>query len=94
MTQQSIFDQTEQKKQFGIELVYRHADSYWKKAAAERLLVVIAEQQKFTMARRSWCGSRTGTNKAPRKEEITYENRQSSPHAREHAVQDHRQGAS
>ena len=44
----SIFDQTEQRKQVGIELVYQHANSYWKQAAAERLLEVINTQEYLT----------------------------------------------
>lgn len=48
MTQQTIFDKVEKAKQDGIELVYRHADSQWKKAAAERLLEVAQSRQRFT----------------------------------------------
>lgn len=46
--QQTIFDQAEKAKQEGIELVYRHADSYWKKAASEQLLEVAQKQREFT----------------------------------------------
>lgn len=48
MTQQSIFDQVEQAKQTGIELVYRHASTTWKRAAADRLYSVIQKQEFFT----------------------------------------------
>lgn len=46
--QQSIFDQAERKKQEGIELVYRHADTEWKKAAAQRLFDIINNRKLFT----------------------------------------------
>lgn len=48
MRQVSIFDQAEKAKREGIELVYQHADSVWKKAASERLLAVIKKQRHFT----------------------------------------------
>lgn len=48
MTQQTIFDITEKKKQEGIELVYRHANTDWKRAAAARLLEVAQTQRTFT----------------------------------------------
>lgn len=48
MTQQSIFDQAEKAKQEGIELVYRHADTLWKREAAGKLLEVAKRQRHFT----------------------------------------------
>lgn len=48
MTQSSIFDAVERKKQEGIEVVYRHADTQWKRAASERLIDVINRQRRFT----------------------------------------------
>jgi hypothetical protein len=48
MIQTSIYDQVEQKKQFGIELVYKHADTEWKKRAAQQLLEVARTKNKFT----------------------------------------------
>lgn len=48
MTQTTIFDQVEKAKQEGIELVYRHADTLWKKEAAKRLLEVATRQRRFT----------------------------------------------
>jgi hypothetical protein len=46
--QQSIFDQAEKSKQEGIELVYRHANTFWKKEAASTLLRVARKQEYFT----------------------------------------------
>jgi hypothetical protein len=48
MTQTSIFDQAEKAKQAGIELVYRHASTTWKRAAADMLYEVIKRQKVFT----------------------------------------------
>lgn len=48
MTQLSVFDITEKKKQEGIELVYRHADTDWKRAAADQLFKVASSQRYFT----------------------------------------------
>lgn len=46
--QTTIFDQAEKKKQEGIELVYRHANTFWKRAAAEQLQKVINNCETFT----------------------------------------------
>jgi hypothetical protein len=46
--QSSIFDQAEQKKTLGVELVFRHANSEWKQAAADKLLEIIELKQTFT----------------------------------------------
>lgn len=48
MTQTTIFDQAEKAKREGIELVYQHANSVWKKAAAEQLLHVCKSKRRFT----------------------------------------------
>lgn len=48
MVQASLFDQAEQRKQEGIELVYRHADTDWKRAAAEKLFEVASRMRLFT----------------------------------------------
>ena len=48
MVQASLFDQAEQRKQEGIELVYRHANNAWKKAASEQLLSVAQSKNHFT----------------------------------------------
>lgn len=48
MTQQTIFDRAEKAKQEGIELVYRHADTEWKRAAADQLFTVAQSQRHFT----------------------------------------------
>lgn len=48
MTQQSIFDIAEKKKQEGIELVYRHANSHWKREAAATLNIVAKRQKHLT----------------------------------------------
>lgn len=48
MVQASIFDQIERKKHDGIELVYSHADTFWKRAAAEQLQRVIDNCDTFT----------------------------------------------
>lgn len=48
MTQATIFDQADRRKQEGIELVYRHADTEWKRAAAERLRFVAETREYFT----------------------------------------------
>lgn len=46
--QMSIYDIAERKKQEGIELVYRNANTDWKRAAADRLREVIERQRTFT----------------------------------------------
>lgn len=48
MSQASLFDQAERAKHEGIELVYKHADTYWKRKAAEKLLEVAKTKTKFT----------------------------------------------
>lgn len=48
MNQPSFFDQAEKAKREGIELVYQHADSVWKKAASQKLLEVAKRQRRFT----------------------------------------------
>ena len=48
MGQMSIYDQTEKAKQEGIELVFRNADTSWKKAAAKQLLAVAKKKKSFT----------------------------------------------
>lgn len=45
--QTTIFDQVEKRKLEGIELVYAHADTYWKRAAAMQLQAVIASGVEF-----------------------------------------------
>lgn len=42
MTQQTIFDIAEKRKLEGIELVWQHADTAWKRAAGLQLQTVIA----------------------------------------------------
>lgn len=46
--QLSIYDQTERLKQEGIEVVYRNADTVWKRAAAETLMKVARQKRNFT----------------------------------------------
>lgn len=46
--QMSIYDQAERAKQEGIEVVYRNANTTWKRAAADQLMKVIAKQRTFT----------------------------------------------
>ena len=46
--QLSIYDQAEKSKQEGIELVYRYADTKWKRAAADKLMEVARKQKHFT----------------------------------------------
>lgn len=48
MQQTTIFDLAERKKQEGIELVYRHSDSVWKREAAQRLYDVAHALPYFT----------------------------------------------
>lgn len=48
MMQTTIYDQVEKKKQEGIELVYRHADTDWKRAAADQLFIIAQQQRHFT----------------------------------------------
>lgn len=59
MSQQSLFDQAarikaehrntqaELDKERGINLVYLHADSYWKRAAADRLMAIINSDMEY-----------------------------------------------
>lgn len=46
--QQTIFDQTEQKKQTGIDVSYFNADPVWKRAAAERMRYLAESCDTFT----------------------------------------------
>lgn len=46
--QTTIFDVVEKKKHEGIELVYRHADTTWKREAALQLQKVIDNCERFT----------------------------------------------
>lgn len=46
--QTTIFDQVERKKLEGIELVYAHADTVWKREAAMQLQLVINNLETFT----------------------------------------------
>lgn len=48
MVQTSIFDQIERKKQEGIELVFRNADTHWKRQAAAKLFEVAKTKKRFT----------------------------------------------
>ncbi len=48
MNQSTIFDITEKKKLEGIELVYAHADTEWKKEASLQLQKVIDNCEHFT----------------------------------------------
>ena len=68
MTQQTIFDQTERKKQEGIEVAYRNANTEWKRAAVARLHHVIQTQRNFTsddiLIDLEARGITTGSNKA------------------------------
>lgn len=48
MVQSTIFDQIEQQKTVGIELVYQHADTRWKREAAEQLMQIINTRKTFT----------------------------------------------
>lgn len=48
MVQSSIFDQAEKAKQEGIELVYRHANTTWKRHATAKLMEVARTKTKFT----------------------------------------------
>ena len=48
MTQSTIFDTAEKKKQEGIELVYKHANTTWKRAAADRLRWLVENRRMFT----------------------------------------------
>lgn len=45
--QQSIFDQAEKAKNEGIELVWAHADSYWKRAAGLQLQAIISSGMEY-----------------------------------------------
>jgi hypothetical protein len=51
LKQQTIFDQVDEAelaKQRGMELVYRHADSVWKRRASEVILRVASRQHELT----------------------------------------------
>lgn len=48
MAQMTFYDQAEKAKQEGIELVFRNANTAWKRAAANELLEVITRKDKFT----------------------------------------------
>lgn len=48
MVQSTIFDQIEKQKTIGIELVYQHADTTWKREAAQKLMEVINTCATFT----------------------------------------------
>lgn len=48
MIQMSIYDLAERKKQEGMEVVYRNADTQWKRAAAERLRYLVENRKTFT----------------------------------------------
>lgn len=48
VNQMTFFDKAEKAKQDGIELVYRHANTPWKKAAADQLMIVCSRQRRFT----------------------------------------------
>lgn len=48
LRQRSFFDQTERKKQAGIEASYQAANSYWKNAAAKALQKVAKNNPEFT----------------------------------------------
>jgi post-segregation antitoxin (ccd killing protein) len=47
-TQQSIYDLAERRKQEGIEVSYRNAESIWKKAATARLRWLAENCREFT----------------------------------------------
>ena len=46
--QLSVFDQAERKKQEGMEVSYRNADSIWKESAKERIRWLAANTTEFT----------------------------------------------
>ena len=66
--QPTIFDQTEQAKQQGMEASYQHADSLWKREAAATLQLLIKQQRFITsediITILEERGITTGTNKA------------------------------
>lgn len=68
MSQRSIFDLAERKKQEGINLSYHNSDSIWKKAAGEALIAVAKQNQSFTTdevwAYLANLGIHTGENRA------------------------------
>lgn len=47
MTQTTFFDQATKARDEGIELVWQHADTHWKRAAGEQLQAVISSGRDF-----------------------------------------------